>query len=93
MDVPKGILYDRSDSPMANIRLAHVCNMLPRLGDHIDDKECDKLETMVLERALELADLGVLSRALSLLRHPSSTQRALIAKVIEDHGFDSIRAS
>lgn len=55
----------------------HVCKMLTGVNDHTEYEEQDKFELIILNRTLELADLG-LDHSVERCRHRlSPTQIAL----------------
>jgi hypothetical protein len=87
------MLTGQSDRIMVKKGLAHVCSILAGLKYHADEESREKFIGLVLTKSLELTDFEIFGRALLLNTYFSSSHIALIAKVIADHGLNSVRSA
>jgi hypothetical protein len=85
------LLSQQSDKTMAKKGLAQVCSILTSLRYTSDTESRQKFIDLIMKKALELGDFELFGRALLLINTFSSSHITLIAKVIADHGLNSLR--
>ncbi|KAE8550761.1 hypothetical protein EYB25_006989 [Talaromyces marneffei] len=87
------LLTQQSDKIMIKKGLAQVCSILGGLKCHIDEESFKRFIDLVLTKSLELTDFDLIGRALLLIECLTSSNITFIAKVIADHGLNSIRSA